>query len=126
MRRIKEHIIQYWKIQRRFNIPEISPISYKDILRCVAAVGCNFKFLIDLSLAASTSLNIVDHSALCTYLRDASIDFTLVISVLQILIKDRRTAHRINGIYSMPLDYFKLDMLKRCTSRSNLMLLLEL
>ena len=70
------------------------PIDNTDIPRYVAAVGRHFKFPMDVQLNKTLELNDTDHSALFDYLRDVSIDSTFATSVLQVLIKERRTAHR--------------------------------
>ena len=71
-----------------------APIDDTDIPRCVAEVGRHFKFPMDVQLNKTPELNDADHSELYDYLRDVSIDSTFVTSVLQVLIKERRTAHR--------------------------------
>ena len=48
----------------------------------------------DVQLNKTPELNDLDHSALYDYLRDVSIDSTFATSVLQVLIEERRTAHR--------------------------------
>ena len=48
----------------------------------------------DVQLNALPSLNCSDQSALYTYLRDVSNDSTFATSVLQVLIEERRSAHR--------------------------------
>ena len=71
-----------------------SPIDDTDIPRSVAAVGRHFKFPMDVKLSGSPDLNSADDTALYTYLRDVSNDSTFATSVLQVLIEERRAAHR--------------------------------
>ena len=71
-----------------------SPIDDTDIPRSVAAVGRHFKFPMDVKLLSSPVLNSADDTALYTYLRDVSNDSTFATSVLQVLVEERRTAHR--------------------------------
>ena len=70
-----------------------APIDDTDIPRCLAAVGRHFKFPIDVALSACPTINDSSQSALYTYLRDVSNDSQFLISVLQVLIEERRTAH---------------------------------
>ena len=60
----------------------------------MAAIGRHFEFPIDVSLNSAPSMNSKDHSVLNSYLRDVSNDSTLATSILQVLIEERRTAHR--------------------------------
>ena len=71
-----------------------APIDDTDIPRCLAAVGRHFKFPMDVALSADPTLNDDSQSALFTYLRDVSNDSQFATAVLQILIEERRTAHR--------------------------------
>ena len=70
------------------------PIDDTDIPRCLAAVGRHFKFPMDIDLSAAPNINCNTQSAMHKYLRDVSNDFQFSISVLQVLIEERRTAHR--------------------------------
>ena len=71
-----------------------APIDDTDIPRSLAAVGRHFKFPLDVKLSPNPTLNDEDQSALYIYLRDVSIDSNFASSVLQVLIEERRTAHR--------------------------------
>ena len=64
------------------------------IPRCVAAVGREFKFPLDIELLDQPSLNNKEHSALFHYLRNVSCNSQFSISVLQTLIEERRSTHR--------------------------------
>ena len=65
-----------------------------DIPKCLAAVGRHFKFPMDVALSADLTMNDDDQTALFTYLHDVSNDSQFIADVLQILIEERRTAHR--------------------------------
>ena len=71
-----------------------APIDDTDIPRSLAAVGRHFKFPIDVNLNAAPSMNSTDYSVLYSYLRNVSNDSTFSTSILQVLIEERRTAHR--------------------------------
>ena len=71
-----------------------APIDDTDIPRSLAAVGRHFKFPMDVKLSPTPTLNDADESALYTYLRDISTDSQFATAVLQVLIEERRTAHR--------------------------------
>ena len=72
-------------------------IQYKidgtDIARSIAAVGRNFRFPLDVELPPTLNSSI--NSELFQYLRDASTDSTSALSILQVLIDDRRSSHRL-------------------------------
>ena len=71
-----------------------APIDNTDKPRCPAAVGRYFQFPMDVSLDAAPNINSNDQSATFRYLRDASTDSKFATSVLQVLIEERRSAHR--------------------------------
>ena len=71
-----------------------APIDDTDILRCVDAVGREFRFLLDIELLDQPILNNKEHSALFHYLRNISCNSQFSISVLQTLIEERHSAHR--------------------------------
>ena len=70
-----------------------APIDGTDIPRSLAAVGREFKFPLDVELCPSPPLNDRGNSALMNYLRTVSNDSEFTISVLQILIEERRDSH---------------------------------
>ena len=72
-----------------------APIDDTDIPRSLAAVGRHFAFPMDIDLHQLPSLNCDNNSALFKYLRDVSNDSTFAISILQVLIEERRSAHRL-------------------------------
>ena len=59
----------------------------------MAVVGREFRFPLDIELLDQSSLNNKEHSALFHYLRNISFNLQFSISVLQILIDERRSAH---------------------------------
>ena len=63
-----------------------APIDDTDIPRCVAAVGREFRFALDIELLDQPSLNNKEHSTLFHYLRNISCNSQFSISVLQTLI----------------------------------------
>ena len=65
-----------------------------DIARSKAAIGCEFRFPLDVELSATPNLNNVHNSALFFYLRNVSTDSVFALSIIQILIEDRHNAHR--------------------------------
>ena len=71
-----------------------SPIDDTDIPRCVAALGREFRFPLDVELLEQPCLNDKNNSALFHYLRNVSCNSKFAVSVLQILLEERRTAHR--------------------------------
>ena len=72
-----------------------APIDDTDIPRCLPAVGRIFKFPMDVELESVETLNCSDNSALYIYLRDVSNESSFAQSVLQVLIEERRAAHRV-------------------------------
>ena len=71
-----------------------APIDDTDVMRSVAALGREFRFPMDTELIETPVLNSKDNSALFKYLRDVSTNSTFSTAVLQILVEERRTAHR--------------------------------
>ena len=71
-----------------------SPIDDTDIPRCVAAIGREFRFPLDVELLDKPSLNDKGNSALLHYLRSVSGNTKFAMSVLQILLEERQTAYR--------------------------------
>ena len=71
-----------------------TPIKNTDITRSMAAIGRDFVFPLDVSLSLTLILNTETNSSLFNYLLDVSTDSTFSLSLLQILIKERRAAHR--------------------------------
>ena len=72
----------------------ITPINNTDINRSMAAIGHNFRFPLDVSLSPTPILNTETNSSLFNYLRDVSTFSNFLLSILQILIEERRTAHK--------------------------------
>ena len=62
-------------------------------MRIVAAVGIEYRFTLDTELLLTPNLNIDNNQLLFKYLRDMSTDHQFVISILKIIIEERRTAH---------------------------------
>ena len=71
-----------------------APIDDTDIVRSMAAIGRLFRFPLDVELSPSPLLNNETNSVLFQYLRDVSTDSTFSLSILQVLIDERRQAHR--------------------------------
>ena len=71
-----------------------APIDNTDIPRSLAAIGRELRFPLDVELCPTPPLNDEHNTALMQYLRDVSNDSKFSIAVLQILIEERRTAHR--------------------------------
>ena len=71
-----------------------APIDNTDITRSKTAIGREFRFPLDVELSPSPTLNNVHNSALFSYLRNVSTDSDFAVSVLQILIQERRDTHR--------------------------------
>ena len=71
-----------------------APIDNTYIPRCVAAVGREFRYPLDIGLPNQPSRNNKEHSALFYYLRNVSCDSQFSISILQTLIGERRSTHR--------------------------------
>ena len=70
-----------------------APIDNTDIARSEAAIGPKLRFLLDVELSPTPNLNNVHNIALFSYLHNVYTDSNFALSVLQILIKDRRNAH---------------------------------
>jgi len=66
-----------------------------DISRSMAAVGRDFKFPMDVKLSAMPTISGNTNSALFKYLRDVSNDSKFATSIVQILMEERRDAHRL-------------------------------
>ena len=71
-----------------------APIDDTDISRSMAAVGRDFKFPMDVELSSMPTISDNTNSALFKYLRDVSNDSKFATSVVQILVEERRDAHR--------------------------------
>ena len=65
-----------------------------DISRSMAAVDREFRFPMDVELSMMPAINENKTSALYKYLRDVSNDSKFTVSVVQILVEERREAHR--------------------------------
>ena len=70
-----------------------APIDNTDIQQSIAAVGREFRFLLDVELASAPTINTSNQSALFWYLWDVSTNSTFAQSILQVLIKEQQTAH---------------------------------
>ena len=81
-----------------------------DIPRCLAAVGRHFKFPMDIDLNAAPNINCNNQSALYICLRDISSDSLFATSVIQVLIEERRTAHRSRWNKDRAENCYKLEM----------------
>ena len=71
-----------------------APIDNTDIPRSLVAIGRELRFPLDVELCPTPPLNNEHNTALIQYLHDVSNDSKFAISVLQILIKERCTAHK--------------------------------
>ena len=71
-----------------------APIDGTDVVRSVAAVGREFRFPLDVELSPSPTLNDETNSNLFQYLRDTAADSAFALSIVQILIEERRLAHQ--------------------------------
>ena len=71
-----------------------APIDGTDVVRSVAAVGREFRFPLDVELSPSPTLNNETNSNLFQYLRDTAADSAFALSIVQILIEERRLAHQ--------------------------------
>ena len=80
-----------------------APIDNTDIVRSLVAVGREFRFPLDIELCPKPPLNDEQNGALAQYLRNVSNDSAFATSVLQILIEERRTAHRERHNQDKPL-----------------------
>lgn len=70
-----------------------APIDGTDIPRSMAAIGREFRFPLDVELSLAPQLNPENNSALFQYLRNGSNDSVFSLSILKILIEERRSAH---------------------------------
>ena len=61
----------------------------------MAAIGREFRFLMDVELSAIPSMNDNQNSALYKYLPDVSNDSKFATSVVQILVEERQKDHRL-------------------------------
>ena len=71
-----------------------SPIDGTDITRSMAAIGRDFRFPLDVNLTPTPTLNSSSNASLFQYLRDVSLESKFAVSILQILIKERREYHQ--------------------------------
>ena len=60
----------------------MEPINDTNITRCVATVGLNFKFPMNVEISVTPSLNKSANTILCQYLRGLSNDSKLATSVV--------------------------------------------
>ena len=74
--------------------PNSTPIDGTDILISVAAVGREFRVLLDVELLKTPTTLKQGNSGLYEYLRHVSNKSHFATSIFQIIIKERRTAHR--------------------------------
>ena len=86
-----------------------APINNTDIQRIYVAVGRTFRFLLDVKLSPAPALNSVNNGGLFSYLRNVATDSNFALSVLQILIQDRRVAHRNQHNKDKLVCNFKVD-----------------
>lgn len=61
----------------------------------MADIGRIFQFPLDVELSPTPMLNTETNSGLFQYLRDVSADSTFTFSILQVLINDMRSSHRL-------------------------------
>jgi len=75
-----------------------APIDNTEVVRSLAAVGQEFCFQLDVELSVIPPINDASNSALTNYFRDVSIESKFAVSVVQVLIEERRLAHheRVN------------------------------
>jgi len=66
------------------------PIDGTDVVRSLAAVGRAFIFPLDVELSPSPTLNDETNSHLYQYLRDVSDESQFALSIVQILVEERR------------------------------------
>ena len=71
-----------------------APIGNTDIPRSLAAIGWDFRFLLDVELRPTPNLKNVHNSALFQCFRNFSVESSFATSVLKLLIEYRRDAHR--------------------------------
>jgi len=65
-----------------------------DVIRSLAAVGREFRFPLDVQLSPSPTLNDESNSHLFQYLRDVSNESQFALSIIQILVEERRQSHQ--------------------------------
>ena len=63
-------------------------------MRSVTALGREFQYPLDMELLKSQTLNPINNKALFKYLLDVSMKSTFATEVLQMMVGERRTAHR--------------------------------
>ena len=71
-----------------------APIDGTDVVRSLAAVGREFRFPLDVELSPSPTLNNESNSHLYQYLRDVSNESQFALSIVQILVEERRQSHQ--------------------------------
>jgi len=71
-----------------------APIDGTDIVRSLAAVGRAFRFPLDAELSPSPTLNDESNSHLYQYPRDVSNESQFALSIVQILVEERRQSHQ--------------------------------
>ena len=71
-----------------------APIDGTDVVRSLAAVGRAFRFPLDVELSPSPTLNDESNSHLYQYLRDVSNESQFALSIVQILVEERRQSHQ--------------------------------
>ena len=82
-----------------------------DMSRSVAAVGCHFKFPMDIKFSGSLTLNSPDQSSVYSYLRDVSNDSIFATSILQALIDERKKIIVTCGTKIILVHHLKLGTL---------------
>jgi len=98
-----------------------SPIDGTDILRCVAALGREFKFPLDIELMAAPTMVHGDTAHVHNYLRLAQSQSTFSTEILKILTQDRREYHaaRVNANRNQKLFSLGDVVMVRVTVHSN-------
>lgn len=71
-----------------------APIDGTDVVRSLAAVGREFRFPLDVDLRPSLTINDESNSHLYQYLRDVSDKLKCALSILQIIVEERRQPHQ--------------------------------
>ena len=71
-----------------------APIDGTDVVRSLAAVGRVFRFPLDVDLSPTPTLNDTTNSNLFSYLRESSDESQFALSIVQILVEERRSAHQ--------------------------------
>ena len=71
-----------------------APINNTDVIQSLAAVGREFRFPLDVQLSPSPTLNDESNSHLFQYLRDVSNESQFALSIVQILVEERRQSHQ--------------------------------